>query len=150
MYCELLESAVRRMKRMAPRKSPHVHIDLPVEAYLPRNYVQDLRLKVDLYRRLSRTTQESDLQDLRVELIDRFGEIPAPVDKLLQLSSLRILAGTWGIDSIQREEIYAVFGYQDRARSSNWRNWRRGSCGSWTITARICRWMPARSRPRRS
>jgi len=116
LYCELLEGAVRRMKKLPPRQQMHVHIDLPVEAYLPRNYVQDLRLKVDLYRRLSRVSTAKDLADLRAELHDRFGAVPEPVEKLLELAELRMLAAAWQIDTIQREEIYGVLLYQNRAK----------------------------------
>ncbi len=114
LYCELLEAAVRRMKKMAPKEKVQVHVDLPIEAYLPRQYIPDLRIKVDLYRRMSRVARESDVADLRAELVDRFGEIPEPVEKLLELALLRIYAARWGISTIQREEIYAVLCYQHR------------------------------------
>lgn len=114
LYCELLEAAVRGLKRLPPKESTHVHIDLPVEAHLPRAYVPDMRLKIDLYRRISRVTQTAQIADLEVELCDRFGAIPEPVRKLLALAGLRVLAARWKIDTIQREEIYAVFCYQNR------------------------------------
>src|SRR3989304_563925 len=54
LYCALLEKAVRALKKMPPRESIDVNIDLPGEAYLPRGYVPDMRAKIDLYRRLGR------------------------------------------------------------------------------------------------
>ena len=51
MYCELLESAVRKLQRLPPKLTIDVTIDLPGEAYLPQQYVPDMRLKIDLYRR---------------------------------------------------------------------------------------------------
>ena len=56
MYCALLERAVRQLKKLPPRESVDVNIDLPGEAYLPRNYVPDMRAKIDLYRRLAQLT----------------------------------------------------------------------------------------------
>ncbi|MDX1964322.1 MAG: transcription-repair coupling factor [Pirellulales bacterium] len=115
LYCELLEAAVRGLQRLPAKEQIQVHLDLPVEAYLPRTYVPDMRLKIDLYRRLSRVTRMDQLADLRAELLDRFGDLPPPVEKMLELGELRILAAQWKIDTIQREDIYAVLCYQERS-----------------------------------
>ena len=50
LYCELLEQAIRKLKQMPPKVSLDISIDLPCEAYIPRAYVPDMRLKIDLYR----------------------------------------------------------------------------------------------------
>jgi len=126
LYCDLLEQAVRTLKRLPPRQTVDVHIDLPGEAYLPRNYVPDMRVKIDLYRRLTRVSQYEELSDLAAEMLDRFGPPPAPVERLLSLAELRIAATRWKIDSIQREENYAVLGYTDRRKIEDLANQNRG------------------------
>ena len=63
---------------MPLRKIVDVHIDLPGEAYIPRRYVPDMRLKIDLYRRLGRVGTAEELSDLAAELTDRFGPPPGP------------------------------------------------------------------------
>src|SRR5206468_3404440 len=67
LYCELLEQAVRQMKQLPPKKSLDVHLDLPGEAHIPVAYVPDMRSKIDLYRRLSRVTTDTELDDLEGE-----------------------------------------------------------------------------------
>jgi transcription-repair coupling factor (superfamily II helicase) len=116
MYCALLERAVRQLKKMPPRDSIDVNIDLPGEAYLPRGYVPDMRSKIDLYRRLARFTTESAVDDIAGELVDRFGPLPAAVEHLLELARLRIWAHGWGIHSIHLEDQYAVLGYTSREK----------------------------------
>jgi transcription-repair coupling factor (superfamily II helicase) len=116
LYCEMLEQAVRKLKHMPPKQIVDVHIDLPGEAYLPRNYVPDMRVKIDLYRRLSRVSTYDDLKDLAAEMLDRFGPHPLPVERLLSLAELRIAAASWRIDAIQREDSYAVLRYTDRRK----------------------------------
>jgi len=111
LYCQLLEQAVRRLKRLAPRTSIDVDIDLPGEAYVPRAYVPDMRLKIDLYRRLARVASPAELDDFRSELDDRFGPPPPAMELLLAMAELRIAAHRWGIDSIRLENRYVVFGY---------------------------------------
>lgn len=70
-----------------------------------------MRLKIDLYRRLARVTERRQLEDFRLELADRFGPVPGPVERLLSLAELRISAHAWGIHSVRLEDRYVVFGY---------------------------------------
>jgi transcription-repair coupling factor (superfamily II helicase) len=76
--------------------------------------VPDLRLKIDLYRRLARVSNLTELADLTGELADRFGPRPEVVERMLVRSELAILASMWRIDSIHLEDGFAVFGYRDR------------------------------------
>jgi transcription-repair coupling factor (superfamily II helicase) len=114
LYCALLEKAVRQLKKLPPRDSVDVLVDLPVGAFFPRQYVPDMRIKIDLYRRLSRMTAERDLDEFHAELADRFGPLPAPVEQLVKLARLRIWAHGWKLGSIHIEEQYVVFGYKNR------------------------------------
>ena len=114
LYCELLEQTVRRLKALPPRASIEIDVDLPGEAFIPRTYVPDMRLKIDLYRRLARVTTAEELAEYRAELLDRFGPPPPSVERLLSLSELRIAAHRWQIQAIYRENQYAVFRYRGR------------------------------------
>ena len=114
LYCELLESAVRELKKEPPKENVEVTVDIPVQAYLPRNYVSDVRQKIDLYRRMTRMSSMEEWKSFREELADRFGAPPAPVEKLLELAHLRILAHFWRIFRIRVEDDYLVFDYFHR------------------------------------
>ncbi|MEX0977545.1 MAG: transcription-repair coupling factor [Pirellulales bacterium] len=116
LYCELLEQAVRRLKQLPPKVTVDVSVDLPCEAYIPRTYVPDMRLKIDLYRRIARLATIAEWDDLSAELADRFGPAPAQVERMLMLAKLRIWAHAWQIESIHLEEGYVVFGYAQRRR----------------------------------
>jgi transcription-repair coupling factor (superfamily II helicase) len=116
LYCELLEKTVRKLKHLPPKLTIEVNVDLPGEAYLPRRYVADMRLKIDLYRRLARVTTLAELRDFAAELTDRFGPRPAMVERLVSRTELAILAQGWQIDSMHLEDAYMVFTYKDRSR----------------------------------
>jgi transcription-repair coupling factor (superfamily II helicase) len=116
LYCELLEQSVRRLKRLPPKVTVDVSVDLPCEAYIPRCYVPDMRLKIDFYRRIARLATIEEWDDLSAELVDRFGPLPAEVERMLMLARLRIWAHAWQIASIHLEEGYVVFGYDERQR----------------------------------
>ena len=116
LYCALLERAVRQLKCLPQQEAVEVSVDLPVAAYFPRQYVPDLRTKIDLYRRLGRIAVESELDDFRAELDDRFGPLPAAVEQLIELAQLRIWAHQRQIDAIHLEGPYAVLGYSDQSQ----------------------------------
>jgi transcription-repair coupling factor (superfamily II helicase) len=116
LYCQLLESAVRQRKHLPPEVAVDVDLDVPGAAYLPDDYVPDMRFKIDLYRRLTRIKDVAELNQLRAELQDRFGPPPATVMRLLELSELRIDAAVWQISAIYVEDEYLVFRYGHRPR----------------------------------
>jgi transcription-repair coupling factor (superfamily II helicase) len=116
LYCQLLERAVRELQNLPPKEVVDVDVDLPCQAYLPRTYVADQRLKIDLYRRLARATSHEELADFVVELNDRFGPPPPPVERLLSLAALRIDAHRWQIHSIHLEDGFAVLGYASKSK----------------------------------
>ncbi len=116
LYCQLLEAAVRSLKRMPAPVSVDVDIDLPIEAWLPDDYVSDSRQKVELYRRLARVENFDQVRSLRRELRDRYGKLPAPVIRLLKLAEIRLEATLWQIRHIFREEKYLGFRFRDAQR----------------------------------
>ena len=100
---------------MPPAEPPPVAIDLPGEAWLPRDYIPDFRAKVDVYRRLSRAAAATQIDDLASELTDRFGPLPPEAARLLDFARLRVAAAGLGIDSITRHPGMVMFGHHDRA-----------------------------------
>ena len=115
-YCQLLENSVRQLQKLPRQLSIDVEIDLPGEGFIPDDYVPDIRLKIDLYRRLRRASAYEELNDFRGELIDRFGPLPKPVDRMLALTELRMNAAAWQIAVIGIEGEFLVFTYSDRRR----------------------------------
>jgi transcription-repair coupling factor (superfamily II helicase) len=116
LYCSLLEQAVNRLRHLPPATTIEVDVDLPGEAHIPRSYVPDMRLKIDLYRRLARVASAAELADFGVELVDRFGAPPPPVERLMELAAVRIAAHQWQIESIHLEDAYVVFRYASAHR----------------------------------
>ena len=116
LYCQLLEVAVRRLRKMPLNDRIDVNIDLPGEAHLPIDYVPNMRSKIDLYRRVCRVASDAQLQEIQEELVDRFGPPPAPAQRMLATAALRIDAAVWSIASIFLEDGYLVLVYSDRQR----------------------------------
>ncbi len=122
LYCQLLENAVRRTKNQ-PLKTPlEISLDLPWRAYLPRDYVQGQRQRIEVYRRLARVRGLPRLEDFRQELRDRFGPVPGAAEWLLRQAEVRLLAARWQVVSVHLDRpsegsyVDVVFGYQGRRR----------------------------------
>ena len=115
LYCRLLERAVRGIQALPPAEPPPVNLDLPGAAWLPRDYIPDYRAKIDVYRRLSRTTTVRQVDDLAGELEDRFGPPPDEAQRLLDFARLRCRAIDLCIDSITRHPGMVMIGHHDRA-----------------------------------
>jgi transcription-repair coupling factor (superfamily II helicase) len=114
MYCQLLEDAVRQVQNLAPKLSADVDIDLPVEAYLPQDYVPDLRHKIDLYRRIAKLNSSGEIKEIRDELIDRFGKLPDSAKRMLELAELRMDAAAWQIAEITTDARFIILHYTSR------------------------------------
>ncbi|TWT68133.1 Transcription-repair-coupling factor [Crateriforma conspicua] len=114
LYCHLLEDAVRQAQKLPPKLSADVDIDLPVEAYLPDEYVPDLRHKIDLYRRMAKIDNVAKINEIKEELVDRFGPIPQPAERMLQLVELRLDAAAWQIHSVTSDARFIVLNYGNR------------------------------------
>jgi len=115
-YCSLLENAVRQIKKQPPKLGIDVEIELPVDAFLPEDYVTDIRAKIDFYRRLSRLDDFQQIHQLEEELIDRFGRLPQSVQQLLELAEIRLEAAIWQITAISLEDRFLRLMYLDRQR----------------------------------
>ena len=118
LYCQLLEASVRRLKHLPPKINADVDIELPGEAYIPRDYVPDMRLKIDLYRRLARSVGDEPIAEMRQEFLDRFGPLPECVERMLRLAQLKTEAAFWQLDQIHLEAPYLVLRYTDRGRAN--------------------------------
>jgi transcription-repair coupling factor (superfamily II helicase) len=109
LYSRLLAEAVEEQKARREDRAPVVEpaqavVDLPVEAHLPDTYVPETAQKLELYRRLARARSAGDLAAFRQEVTDRFGPMPVPVTRLVEVAELRMAAEAAGVSSISREE----------------------------------------------
>jgi transcription-repair coupling factor (superfamily II helicase) len=111
LYCRLLAQAVEALKTQGPDAIPEVGeietpplVDLPVQAYLPDDYIPDESLRLRMYQRLSSLGDEKELEVVRSELEDRFGIVPRPVEDLLYVLQVRLLAMQAGVQAIARED----------------------------------------------
>ncbi|AKG43283.1 transcription-repair coupling factor [Streptomyces xiamenensis] len=84
-----------------PEEAPlEVKIELPVDAHVPHDYAPGERLRLQAYRSIAAATTEEDIAAVREELTDRYGPLPEPVENLLLVAGLRMLARSCGVGDI--------------------------------------------------
>jgi transcription-repair coupling factor (superfamily II helicase) len=127
LYTRMLAEAVEEEKAAVEGREPahartQAKIDLPVDAYLPDEYVPEEPQKLELYRRLGRVVTDDALDEIRAELLDRYGPLPGPVERLLDVSRLRYRAEEAGLTQVAREDGHLVFRFgPDWSRASTMR-----------------------------
>ncbi len=114
LYCQLLEEAVMALKGEKVEEILETRISLPVEAYLPDDYVPDSRQKVSIYKKIAGLKDSEALKELREELQDRYGAIPEPAEMLLEIASVKQLSQSLGITAIVagKEQVKVTFDEQ--------------------------------------
>lgn len=93
MYLELLEEAVREIKGepTSPRIDTEIH--LKVDAQVPEGYVPDPQQRMNLYKRLSKALDSSEIDDIEEEVVDLYGKPPVEFSRLLEIMRIRTLMG---------------------------------------------------------
>jgi transcription-repair coupling factor (superfamily II helicase) len=90
LYAQLLEEAVSEMRGEPPKTHVEPEVTLPLPALIPDDYVPDVHQRLLFYKRFSQASNPDELQELRAELVDRFGEAPDEVDFLSEQMLLKI------------------------------------------------------------
>jgi transcription-repair coupling factor (superfamily II helicase) len=100
LYVQLVAEAVAEAKGQLPEELVAVTLDVPGEAHLPTTYVEADDARLEAYRRLAGVRTMDELADLADEWVDRYGELPAPAQGLLDLAALRVTCLELGVTSI--------------------------------------------------
>jgi transcription-repair coupling factor (superfamily II helicase) len=100
LYCQLVTEAVGELTGDVPVEPVEVTIDLPVDAYLPPDYVTRDDVRMEAYRRLAAVTDPADVDDVRAEWDDRYGPPPPAAEALLAATRLRAECVRLGITSL--------------------------------------------------
>ncbi|HEV8409999.1 MAG TPA: transcription-repair coupling factor, partial [Gemmatimonadaceae bacterium] len=116
LYLRMLDETVKRVMRgdKAPPPPPaDVSLDLP--AFLPDDYIPSQDAKLDVYRRLSTIADTAAIEDVRLEIRDRFGPLPPAADGFFHVAQLRVLGASLGIEGIMVRGDEARVTFRDDA-----------------------------------
>jgi transcription-repair coupling factor (superfamily II helicase) len=100
LYVRLVGEAVAEFKGEPQDELREVKVELPVDAHLPHDYIPGERLRLEAYRKLAAVSSEEDLEAVRAELEDRYGEPPPQVVNLFEVARFRTLARRAGLGEV--------------------------------------------------
>jgi transcription-repair coupling factor (superfamily II helicase) len=117
LYSQMLAEEIRKRKREVDGEEPAEEplapttIELPIEAYLPSEYIYDSMQKIEIYKKVAAVQSDEEIDDLLDELVDRFGEPPLAVRNLLKVARLRVYGTLMGLDTIGQkgEDLVLTF-----------------------------------------
>ena len=116
LYCKMLNEAVRLLKGEIKEEDFTTTMDLNVDAFIPDSYIPNEYQKLDVYKRIAAIENEEEMEDMTEELLDRFGDIPKKVEKLLKVAALKTMAHAAYVTSVEQKGVRFVFTMYERAR----------------------------------
>lgn len=110
LYSQMLTEEIEQRKTelageaagepVRPEKPVSTQIDLTLDAYLPGEYIYDSAQKIEIYKKVAGLRTLEEEEELQVELVDRFGDLPEPVRMLLSVARLKMYGADYGIQTI--------------------------------------------------
>lgn len=94
LYNSLLESAIESLKNGNEEELNFFLIntvDIDIDSRIPEEYIEDIKIRLNLYMRLSKIREITDLEEINNEIEDRFGEIPTELERLIRITKIKIL-----------------------------------------------------------
>ncbi len=112
LYCDMLERAVAALKNgddidVLDDPYDHIDIELNIPALIPDDYMFDVYTRLTFYKRMNNFKKPADLDEIKVELIDRFGPLPEQADNLFHVLKIKHKAKAINIKSLVMNEEYA-------------------------------------------
>ncbi|MBI1847222.1 MAG: transcription-repair coupling factor [Candidatus Rokubacteria bacterium] len=101
LYSKLLAEAVRELKGEPLRPTVEPVISVNVEGFLPDEYVPEVNQRLAIYKRLGAAGDDAEIRDIRAELEDRFGPLPAEAETLLDIVRIRAAARALGVERVE-------------------------------------------------
>ncbi len=118
LYQQMLEDAVTALKagiEDVPEEawSPTIALGAPVT--IPEDYVEDLSVRLGLYRRLATMQDDAEMEAFGAEMIDRFGPLPPEVEQLLKIGTIKILCLRANVEKVEAGPKGVVVHFRDRS-----------------------------------
>ena len=113
LYMDMLDRAVEAIKKgkeidLEKPVQSNTEVNLRIPALIPEDYLPDVQSRLILYKRLSSVQSEDELDELKVEMIDRFGPLPDPINNLIRLARIKLSAEPLGIIKIEANKQSGV------------------------------------------
>ncbi len=111
-YCNLLDEVIKEMQGKTIEEKQEVQIELNISSYIPYEYIEDKKQKIEIYQDIAICKKEEDILDVIDEIIDRFGNIPKEVENLIEIARIKILCQNTNIIKIASKINGIIFSFE--------------------------------------
>lgn len=115
MYCKLLSEAVAHLKGEMLPPDIQTIISLNINAFIPKDYIVGENYRIEMYKKIAAVENEQDWFDIYDEIQDRYGDVPTSVSNLIDISLIRSVASSLGIEEVKQVTDGVVFTYSANA-----------------------------------
>ena len=116
LYCKMLNEAVKNLKGISAVEDFSTTIDLDVDAYIPPEYIVNEVQKLDIYKRIAAIENQNENEDMKEELLDRFGTIPKSADNLMRIAMIRVKAHKLYMTEVKGKQERLQFTFRPDAK----------------------------------
>jgi transcription-repair coupling factor (superfamily II helicase) len=121
LYMEMLEQAVTALKEgrepsLDDALSNQTEIELRLPALFPDDYIADVNTRLSLYKKLAGCKNERKINELQIELIDRFGLLPEPAKNLIQIAQMKLQASMVGIKRVEGSSVGGMIEFSEHTK----------------------------------
>lgn len=106
LYVRMVADAVATFRGQKEQEKAEVRIELPVDAHVPHDYIEHERLRLEAYAKIAAVEDAEGISAIREELVDRYGPVPEPVERLFSVAALRTAAREVGLAEITAQGKY--------------------------------------------
>jgi len=109
LYVRLVGEAVAEFKDDGKPVRPETKVELPIDAHIPHDYIESERLRLEAYKRMASIESDDGVDEVRAELLDRYGDLPEPVANLLDVARFRTVAASAGVAEVTAQGNFVRF-----------------------------------------
>ena len=121
LYVRMVGEAVAAYRGDAEEEAPEVTIELPVDAHVPHDYIAHERLRLEAYQKIAAAQTTAALDEVRAELVDRYGALPEVVSALFDVAAFRNHARAAGLSDVTAQGKFVRFAPVDLPESAQLR-----------------------------
>lgn len=114
MYCKLLDQVVKEMKGIQVEEEIDVQLDLDVSSYIPDEFIEDSNQKIEIYQEIALCKNEDEIKDITDSIIDRYGNMPKEIEKLLDIARIRNTCRAKNIIKVAQKSDKVIFYFDEK------------------------------------
>ncbi|NBI07480.1 transcription-repair coupling factor [Senegalia massiliensis] len=116
LYVKYLEETVNKLKGNIDTERVETTVEVNVDAYIPDKYIQNSEQKIRMYKRITSIDDREEYRDLLEELIDRYGDIPRPVDNLLRIGYIKSIANKLMFTNLSQKDDILILEFDKNSK----------------------------------